>query len=158
MDILAIQDNKVLNFSRETTRASTENLNVKAELAATNHPCWILTSGLSIMEKDNKFYINITKRLTTDSVKSRRIGNSRSHTRIATDIDLSSFRLSKEKISSATNVMRTVSDLSENKNYILMPKTDDAVPGLSSLSASTNESSVPSSESKTMKRMRVSVK
>ena len=45
MDLLAIQANKVLKLSRDTTRMSTDNLKIKAELAVTNHPCLILTSG-----------------------------------------------------------------------------------------------------------------
>ena len=97
MDLLAIQASKVLKLSRDTTRISTDNLDIKAELAATNHPCWILTSGPSILEKDGKFYIKITKRPTANSIKGKRIGSSGHRTRLLAEIDFFSFRLSKEK-------------------------------------------------------------
>ena len=88
MDLLAMQASKVLKLSRDTTRMSTDNLNIKAELAATNHPCWILTSGLSTLEKDGKFYIKFTKRTTINSIRVKRIGSSGCRTRLSTEMDL----------------------------------------------------------------------
>ena len=98
MDLLDMQASKVLKLLRDTTCISTHKLNIKAELAATNHPFWILISGPSILEKDGKLCIKITKRPTAKSIKGKRIGSSGYHTILAAEIDLFSFRLSKEKI------------------------------------------------------------
>ena len=44
MDLLSMQENNVPNLSIEVTRASQNDANVKAKLAAANHDCWLLTS------------------------------------------------------------------------------------------------------------------
>ena len=54
MGLLAIQSNKVLKLSCDATRVSTDNLHIKAGLAAKNHPFWILTLGPFILKKDKK--------------------------------------------------------------------------------------------------------
>ena len=54
--------------------------------------------------------------------------------------------------------MRTVKELSNNKNYILMLNTEDTVSDLLSPSISANKSSVPSSESKRMKGICMNIK
>ena len=87
-----MQANKVLILSRDATRMPTGDLNVKAELAATNHPCWVLTSGPSILETHNKCYIKINKRSTAKSVRGKRIESSGYRTRIEAEMDLFLFR------------------------------------------------------------------
>ena len=88
MDLLSTQASKVLKLSRDIKRTSTDDLNIKAELEATNHPCWILTSGPSVSEKDGEFHIKIAKRPTANSIKGKRIGSSGYRTRLAAEMDL----------------------------------------------------------------------
>ena len=130
MDLLAMQASKVLKLSRDTTRISADNLSIKAELAAINHPCWMLTSGPSILEKDAKFCIKITKRPTANSIKGKRIRSSGYRARLSAEMDLFAFRLSKEKKSSIENIMSTINNMHANKNHILISNDDEKVSDL----------------------------
>ena len=88
MDLLSMQFNNVKKLSRNITRAKANNVNVKAQLAASNHPCWSFTTVPSIHKKNNKWHMRYTKRKNKKYLKGKRISSSGYLTKFSTESEL----------------------------------------------------------------------
>ena len=70
MDTLSsIQANNCYHLSKDVARIKENNTGIKAVLAASNEPCWEITSGACVMKKGNKFQCYIRARKHPNSVR-----------------------------------------------------------------------------------------
>ena len=74
--VAAIQARNVLKISRDVSRIRDDNEGVKALLAASNEPCFELTSNPTIRMKNNKHYAHIWRRPNKNSIKGKHVNSS----------------------------------------------------------------------------------
>ena len=96
MDLLSIQINNVKKLSRDATRTTANDVSIKAQLAASNHPCWYFVTVPGTSRKNNKWHIRCTKKKNKNDFNGKRIRSSRPFAKLSAEIELFQFCSSHE--------------------------------------------------------------
>ena len=89
-----MQLNNVKKWSRNVTRVTANDGNIKDQLAASNHPCLFFTTIPGTSRKNNKCIIRCTKRKNKNDFKGKRVSSSGHFAKLSAEIELLQFRLS----------------------------------------------------------------
>ena len=93
----SIQANNCYQLSRDVTRIKENYTGIKAILAASNEPCWEITSGASIVKKGNKFRCYVRARKHANSLRGDKKYSTCYSSKLAAEIELHSFRIGLER-------------------------------------------------------------
>ena len=89
----------------------------------------------SINQKNGKHCIQLTKRTSHNGIKAKRVSSLGYCRKLADEIDLFSFRLSKEKSHNRRNTSQEVEKISKGGNVAIKKSDDNAVSSMLSLSS-----------------------
>ena len=112
--VAAIQARNVLKISRDVSRIRDDNEGIKALLAASNEPCFELTSNPTMRMKNNKYYMCIWRRPDKNSIKGKRVNSSCYLSKKSAEMDLFPCRLSIESPNSRDLTMKKIDDIVNN--------------------------------------------